>query len=816
MKRISKSGVSKEAREAGIQTLTETGKPVADRLATTPAARLVYAKYRQALVDVARADARVISLHRGTAPYKDSELRALGQGWRANLNLREMKGIVNNRADTAYDLHMEIGNRIKVTVRPEYRDVQSPNPQYSYGEVIAEEYTYMLNFDWPENYLLLDQISRDRIKLGLGVASWKDELDWRPIYMPKYSFFTDPLFPPLPDSIPACVLRDTLLLRDVLPLLEPEKRKSAAAAGWNIEELRKLVLSMFSDFEAESNARTEPPAVRDDVVGMWSAFEAWQASRPAGIAVFELERIPVVRYLMTSVSSGRVSHYIDVDPALSLYEPEDFIYKQIDQFEKMSHALWLAPYSYAEGTVGSLDGLGHDLAPYCEISNRMLCTTLDGAMMSGGLVLQASQGWDGDELSVLRIGPTTVIPPSLQAVQSSFSPPVDKLLDVRMAVRGVYSNNVGMTRMNPEQMEIAARGTRSTQEVVTERQREFRLEANSANFEYLMWTNLHREMFRRAVNLSKRSAMIPGAKEAKAFRERCVRRGVPEVLFDEFEQALIVEVNRAVGGGSPASREQTWAKLMQLRGSMDEAGRRHTEREYAAALLGYRYVDDVFPLWNRDQIPVNEKSVATLENNDFREGSTVPAGSDQIHVLHLGVHLEMLMGMANSYEQAQAAGQVDYAGIIRTLEAALTNCMEHVNYLARDKTRAPLVKKFRDVLSEIAQFYKRVQQEAAKDASARQQMAQEQQSQMIAEAEAKARDDATAKLRKVELDAQIAAMHERALADSRQWAKEASEQLKRDMAEGRNQLEREMAERRMALEEEIARRKADLAASKTD
>ena len=48
-----------------------------------------------------------------------------------------------------------------------------------------------------------------------------------------------------------------------------------------------------------------------------------------------------------------------------------------------------------------------------------------------------------------------------------------------------------------------------------------------------------------------------------------------------------------------------------------------------------------------------------------------------------------------------------------------------------------------------------------------------------------------------------------ALAATRQWAKEAQEQIKREMAEGRAQLEREMAERRMALEEEVARRKAD-------
>ena len=243
-------------------------------------------------------------------------------------------------------------------------------------------------------------------------------------------------------------------------------------AGWNVEELRAVVLQFYKA-TTDSNATTEPPSVRDDVIGQWAAFEAWRASRPAEVAVFELESIPVVRYLIKSVTGPEVSHYIDIDPAMGTCQPEDFIFKKLEQFGKMSQAIWLNPFNYSEGTIGSVDGLGHDLAPYCEISNRMLNTALDGGMMSGGLVLQAQQGWDADEMSVVRIGPTTLIPPGLQAINSAFAPPIERLLELRMAVRGVYSNNVGMTRMNPEMMEVSARGTRSTEEVISERRREF-------------------------------------------------------------------------------------------------------------------------------------------------------------------------------------------------------------------------------------------------------------------------------------------------------------------------------------------------------
>lgn len=803
-----------EEKQEAILTIDDKARPVDDRLGNPMVGRQMYSKYRQALLTVAQADARVMAIHRGEAPYKDAELRGLGQGWRGNLNAREMKGIVNNRADTAYDLHMDVGNRIKVMVRPEYREYQSPNPLEDYGAIIAEEYTYMLNYDWAENYLLIDQISRDRIKVGLGVASWKDHLDWRPIRVPKYSFFTDPKYPPLAKSVPACVIRDTLLLQDILPKLQPENQAAAAKAGWNVEELRVLVLSMFNETrQAESSA--EPPHVRDDVVGQWAAFEAWRASKPADVAVFELESIPVVRYLMKSVVSSKVSHYIDVDPAMSEHQPEDFIFKKLEQYDDMSQAIWLNPYSYGEGTIGSVDGLGHDLAPYCEISNRMLNTALDGGMISGGLLLQAQAGWDADETSMIRLGPTTVLPPTLTAVQSAFVPAIERLLELRMAIRGVYANNVGMTRMNPEQMEVAARGTRSTEEIISERRREFRLEANSANFEYLMWTNFHREVFRRAVKASTLSDVVPGAKEAKAFRQRCLDRGVPEELFEQHDKALIVEVNRAIGGGSPDARESTWGKLMGLRGAMDEAGRRHVEREYTAALIGYRDVDSVFPLGSRDKMPTNEKSIATLENNDFREGSPVPAGSDQLHTAHIAIHFELLGGMVQAYDNPQAGAGVDAQAILRTFSAALPNCQEHIQFLAQDESRKDYVKRAVAMLSELVVFYRRVEKEAQKDADEKQKLEMQRQQQVMAELEERMNGEQQVKLRKIELDAQLESMRQQSLAQTRQWAKEAQEQIKREFMEARMQLEREMAERRMALEEEIARRKQDLADSKS-
>ena len=796
--------MNNDEREHQIQTVDERGEAIPERLPTIDAAQALYDSYKRANIEVAKADAKVIALHRGKAPYKQEELTALGQGWRANLNMREMKGAINNRADLAYDLHMDLDTRITVTVRPDYREQGTPNPQLDYGRIIAEEYTHTVSADWADNYLFVDQTSRDRIKLGLGIGAWLDHMDWRPKPIPKLSFKTNPEFPPLADSVPACCIDDTLRIQDLLRVVR--NADASEKAGWNVDEVKTLIIAKWH--KTEGNDDTQPAGVRDGVLGGYAAFEQWMTERPGEAPVFELEKIDVVHHLIRATDSEEISHYIKVEETTSPYTATDFLFKKLNQFDKMSQALWLNPYTFSEGTIGSLDGLGHDLAPYAEISNRMMCSALDGSMMSGGLLLQATTGFDADETSVIRMGPTTLIPAGVTPVQNRFQPPVENILGLRSAVRGVFSNNVGMTRMNPELMESASQGTKSREQVITERNRDFRLETNSANFEYLMWTGFHREVFRRLVAAAGLPEVAPGAKAARAFYRRCLSRGVPPALLEQHEEALIVEVNRTVGDGAPQSRTQIWGQMMQLRGAMDEAGRKHTEREYTASLIGYRNVDQVFPISNRDQIPTNALSVATLENNDFMEGRYVPAGTDQLHTIHLQqAHFKLLLGMVETYNEAPE--QTDVDTLLKTFSAALPHCNEHLQMLSQDPTRKDFVQSGFNTIKELIVFYQRVEKEAQENAAERQQLLRERQEGELAQLRSDMEAETVARLREVELEAELETMRQDSLASIRQQKTDAQNAIKAAAADASQQLKRDIAERDQSLKEEVAIREQD-------
>ena len=115
MKKAEVVSVSKPpyAEQEALLTVDERARPVEDRLGTPDVARTVYQRYRQALLTVAKADARVMTLHRGAAPYDDAELRGLLTARRnaVNRNRHGRCGRIDRRAAQARGKGAHAGNR---------------------------------------------------------------------------------------------------------------------------------------------------------------------------------------------------------------------------------------------------------------------------------------------------------------------------------------------------------------------------------------------------------------------------------------------------------------------------------------------------------------------------------------------------------------------------------------------------------------------------------------------------------------------------------------------------------------------------------
>jgi hypothetical protein len=203
----------------------------------------------------------------------------------------------------------------------------------------------------------------------------------------------------------------------------------------------------------------------------------------------------------------------------------------------------------------------------------------------------------------------------------------------------------------------------------------------------------------------------------------CLRRGVPpEILLDS--DARKVKTTRAVGLGSESAKRFALNNMMAQRGSMDELSRRNAERDWSAAMLGgYSNVDRYFPTYDRSKKPSAEAAIATLENNDFMEGASIPVGYDQVHASHIPVHFGPLVQVAQAF--LQDPNTISPQKALQLYQQLRPHLVLHIQYLAGDPSREEQVKGYLNVLKQLDTVFKKIQAAAQQILNAQDQQAQQ-------------------------------------------------------------------------------------------
>lgn len=759
------------------KTVNESGSPSSDRIASPEAARQVWGQLREQTRLVASLDVRVMAIRNGNPPWPQTELTELGQGWRANLNTREMKAAINAKAEAAYELHLDTATRIEVRVNPLFSRQAEAVPEEDWGMVVSEEYTD-LHARWKKGYFNIDLTTRESLSYGLGLMVFPDEWNWQPRAFKKCQFYFDPADQALPDEIEICGLRDEMRAGELFEIISDPV--AAKKEGWNVAAIKALLARVFLKGESQSTLHG------DGNVDVWAWVEQRYKNRDTDIQMRAFEKIPLVHLLVQEVDDQKVTQITITE---SMGQKDEFIRKVPKRFDRMSQVLWLLPYSYEDGFLGSLRGLGHELYTYAEVSNRLVCSALDGGMIAGGLLLEAQSGFDAEQLAIIRNGPVTVVPPGLKAVQSTFAPPITQLIALRGMLRDITTSNLGIFPIRADSSIAQKEAEKTARQIVSEENKEARYEKNKANFEYLQWQVWHEEIFRRLTRMEyvMSERKLPGQQEAREFIRNCVARGVPIELFFT-PNALTIKIARVIGLGSPAARMDVTNQLLSVSGRMDETGRRTAEREWTAARVGYFNVDKFFPLRNRDKIPTNEMSIATLENNDFREGRPVPVGSDQIHVIHLDqVHFPLVQSIIETVQQSPE--KADYPAIYKLLRVMLPHINEHIQFLLLDPSRKNYTDKAKQVLLLMLQFFKQVEQKVVTDDEARQQLAADQMAEQMQLMQDQLSQENQVKLREIELKGTLERMKQESL-----------NQMRQDKTQGQMAIKQWQATQQAALE----------------
>jgi hypothetical protein len=694
------SSTEKKKNVETIEQSTKSGTPPKNRVSNASQAHAIYKKLRDDNLSIAVQRAQIQGQLDGNPPYSEAERESLGLSWLSNVNFRESASIVRSNASATWDMFNSVPSFFDL--QPEFDD-ENYDEIEEWGQIISEEASKVL-LDWEDFHYHLQMRIREMKKFGIGPVFWPDEYCWKSEAV-KASNFLVPARTRSKPNIDYCCIRDEMEIGYIFDMIE--MGEDAEKAGWNLAVAKKALVAKYVDGglkdTSEEYLSSEWESIQQSIKNKDDASDK------------QFENIRVVHMLVEEKDSDRnVTHIVIIEND----DDMDFLFYGDRRFDKMSNAVHLLLFDIGDGYMKSVRGLAYDLYPTGDISNRLTNSILDGAILSSGLILQGRTADDTGQLPITRRGPVTIVRDNLEAIQSSFAPPIEQLLGARMLVHNIQNNNSGVYKNRREETTAPER---SATEARIESRRETRFENNQASWYYIQWDLFLRETLRRLMN-PEYPKDHDGYDAHKKFFNRCKKRGVPNHIL-KFDQWTIRAL-RAIGMGSTNEQHDNTSWLLSIGSLLDEKGLANALRDAIGVRMGYNAVERYSRKESRNRIKTDAHSFAMLENNDLDEGREVIVGTDQLHTIHMLVHTEWVGQKIQPFIDAtQLGGEYpqDISPLVQMMQVALQHMAEHIAQLERDRSRKDhakgfsiIVKRFQDVFEDMLKVYEKQQRELQK------------------------------------------------------------------------------------------------------
>lgn len=737
-----------EPLDGQLETLSESGKPPKpSRLNSASSAWSIVSKMIEREKGRSRKRAKIQGQIDGNPPYDAAALKRLGQGNRSNVNFRQAEGIRDSRKTSYYELVMEVETLVEVDIPDDYQ-IDKDVPQVDYGQIIAEEYTRMLQ-EWDGFWYNTMLHQEQFVTWGIGNCYWENPVDWKFKAARMGAFMIPDETKAMLSSFDLIVIRDQLLVHELFEhVKDEESEQESKDAGWNTSLLKKAIRK-----SAENQSMIDTHSI-----GEWESLQA--KIKENDLEYSYSDHPPVdVSHLLYKEFDGTVSHMIIIEDSETCnqkdaYERQrNWLFRQVGEFDKWEHVVCTFFAGIGEGTVHSIRGLGAKIFAHCVINDRLLNTTVDGAMASATILLQPTNDAQKERIRMVRYGPFSVMPAGYNVIQhGAFQPNLQGLVSVHNLLSANLNQNTGMYRPDVTEDEKTPQA-QNQMELRNRASKEAKLEKADINMYYVQWDNLHKEILRKALNpnLTKSD---PGGEEAKEMIQRCLDRNVPRELLKA--DKLRISARRAIGFGSPVMRSMITADLLSISPYMDEKGKDNAVRDYIAARAGQRAVKRYKPARNRNEIPDNDASIAALENNDLREGQDCIVGVDQPHVLHIMRHIAPLVQIAEAYIE----GQVNPESAYNYLNTALRHISQHLDFISTDPARQNEYKAFMTTFTELVRVSDTMTKQAQRMQEQRTKEAQDQAATVDMARQQMQDGEMQAKLAKVQGDLELRAMKE--------------------------------------------------------
>lgn len=441
----------------------------------------------------------------------------------------------------------------------------------------------------------------------------------------------------------------------------------------------------------------------------------------------------------------------------------------------------------------SCRGLGVDLYAPVECNNRLRCEFVQHVLFQLKTLLKISNPSDRARPKMLDLSQYTVVPDGVSMISANERYQVDpNMVQAALSqVKQMMGESSSSYVKDSESSTVQPRTATETSVLANEAREQV---SNMLQSMYAQEEFYWQEEVRRFCDSNSED------EEVQEFQKRCVAEGIPKELMKSANWA--VKIERTLGGGDQFMAVQEAGQLLGLAPQLDPPAQRIVKRKYITTLTRDPKMGELLVPTTPD-----EASDGMLEAEDvfgtLMQGIPVSIR----HGIERTDYTEALLGMTtNKVQQIDQTEQVPTMQELVGLQAAIAHITENLQILEQDPTMKQQVKQYGDLLGEVTNGVKMLQQRFEE---------QQGKEQIDPEVEAKIQTQTALAQNKMQISQEQAAqkMQQRQMEFEQKMA-QAMEQHRLDMMTAMTQANTEIAGNQAKTVAEIAnqKKKADAAA----
>lgn len=586
------------------------------------------------------ADAKIKGLIDGNPPYNQAALDEQNQSWRCNTNWRIGEAFLNIALSTYWDIVSE--GPTKATCLTYWGADSDQRAEWS--GIITEEFQRLNNEDASLTNMFRDS-QHDMVLFASGPVMWLDAFDYRAKPIKCRNLLTLDKTKSNINDWKLAVVRTSYSADELYGCVR--NAKAATSYGWNVPQAHEILQDAYP-----ADPRTRQ---RHD----WTYFQQQIRNNDLYVSM-QAESIPVAHVLVREFPKegeveGRISHMMVVEGQPN----KEYLFKNVGRWANWRQVICPFYYDTGDGEHHSVKGMGIKAYGALDKINRLMCHEVDIAFMASSMNFQFQDAADKELLQMISMGPLNCFPRGMTLLQTGNT---GNLIAAPGVVRNNLLNTVTSNLSQYRQGMEAEQGNPITaREVSWRAQNQNFVGKAGLSYYFEQGDDFYAERFRRAANPNI-PENVAGGREALAFQDRCIKRGVPKEAMAQ----CYVTATRTVGWGSADERLQALMRLLSRYQLYNETGQQRILEDVTAADVGHSLMRRYIPETQSNPTMDYQRSQAQDKVGLMKLGIAPLITAEQNPVVYAETYILAAAQAQESLQQggnpAEVAAFVDLAG----------------------------------------------------------------------------------------------------------------------------------------------------------